>query len=84
MDYGTYLKQTIGNATRASRHYRPQSRFEGSRRQVRGKIIRLLATGPRDTEELLADLDDARARDILTEMVAEGLIAVTGRTSHLA
>jgi A/G-specific adenine glycosylase len=84
MDYGTHLKQTVGNIARASRHYRPQSRFEGSRRQVRGKIIRLLASGPRDTDELIADLHDPRAPGILTEMVSEGLVATSGRTSHLA
>lgn len=84
MDYGTFLKQTAGNATRASRHYRLQSRFEGSRRQLRGKIIKILTSGPRDTEELLADVNDPRAREVLAEIVSEGLVANSGATSHLA
>jgi A/G-specific adenine glycosylase len=42
MDYGTMLKKTRGNASRRSRHYIKQSKFEGSRRQIRGKILKLL------------------------------------------
>lgn len=42
MDYGTMLKKQYGNASRRSRHYKKQSRFEGSQRQKRGRILRLL------------------------------------------
>ena len=42
MDYGAMLKRTLGNLNRKSRHYSQQSRFEGSDRQMRGKILQLL------------------------------------------
>ena len=42
MDYGVMLKRTIGNLNRRSKHYSRQSRFEGSDRQLRGKILQLL------------------------------------------
>lgn len=42
MDYGVALKKLFGNPSRKSKHYTRQSRFEGSDRQIRGKIIKLL------------------------------------------
>lgn len=42
MDYGVHLKGTFPNPSRKSQHYRKQSRFSGSNRQIRGIIIRLL------------------------------------------
>jgi A/G-specific adenine glycosylase len=45
MDYGAMLKKKHGNASRRSVHYKKQSRFEGSKRQKRGKILRLLLQG---------------------------------------
>ncbi|MCX6781368.1 MAG: A/G-specific adenine glycosylase, partial [Candidatus Magasanikbacteria bacterium] len=42
MDYGTHLKKTQGNASKNSRHYVKQTRFEGSLRQVRGLILKTL------------------------------------------
>ena len=44
MDYGAYLKAEGYSLNKQSSHYRPQTRFEGSLRQVRGKIIRELLT----------------------------------------
>ena len=45
MDYGTHLKATVGNLNKASKHYAKQSAFKGSRRQLRGLIIRMLGDG---------------------------------------
>lgn len=42
MDYGSYLKSALPNPSRRSKHHTIQSRFEGSSRQVRGEIIRVL------------------------------------------
>lgn len=39
MDYGSYLKRTQLNPSRASKHYTRQSKFQGSNRQLRGKIL---------------------------------------------
>ena len=43
MDYGAMLgRETTQNPNRRSRHYHHQSRFAGSDRQLRGKILQLL------------------------------------------
>lgn len=42
MDYGAYLAKTEINPNRKSKHYSKQSKFEGSLRQVRGKILKIL------------------------------------------
>jgi len=42
MDYGTFLKKAHANPARKSAHHRRQSPFEGSVRQVRGAILRLI------------------------------------------
>ena len=42
MDYGTRLKKSSFNPNRRSAHYHRQSPFEGSNRQIRGTILRLL------------------------------------------
>lgn len=41
MDYGSMLKRTRVNPSRASKHHVKQSKFEGSDRQLRGQIIEL-------------------------------------------
>lgn len=42
MDYGVMLKKTVPNPSRKSAHYNKQSKFEGSDRQIRGMILKLL------------------------------------------
>ena len=44
MDYGVHIKKQYGNPSRRSKHYTKQARFEGSNRQIRGAIIKLLNT----------------------------------------
>ena len=46
MDYGSHLKKLHKNPSRQSAHYAKQSKFEGSQRQVRGAILRVLHAGP--------------------------------------
>jgi A/G-specific adenine glycosylase len=45
MDYGTYLKATVGNLSSKSVTHVPQKRFKGSEREVRGKILAFLSEG---------------------------------------
>lgn len=40
MDYGTYLKKEFGNHSRKSSSYATQSKFEGSFRQKRAKVLK--------------------------------------------
>lgn len=42
MDYGVMLKKTRPNPSRKSAHHTQQSKFEGSDRQVRGMVLKLL------------------------------------------
>lgn len=42
LDYGAYLKQTFPNPSRRSKHYTKQSKFEGSRRQKRAEVVRIV------------------------------------------
>lgn len=52
MDYGSLLKQTIGNPSRKSKTYIRQKPFSGSNRQVRGQILRLLLENPISSKDL--------------------------------
>ncbi|MDR0877360.1 MAG: A/G-specific adenine glycosylase [Treponema sp.] len=53
MDYGAGLKKITVNPSRRSAHYKQQSKFEGSFRQLRGKVIRtLVSEGPGSFEEI--------------------------------
>lgn len=74
MDYGSYLKATVGNLNTASKHYAKQSAFEGSRRQVRGAVLRMLDSGAKTIEDLRADISDKRLESVLQDLVKEGLI----------
>lgn len=74
MDYGTYLKQTIGNVSRASKAYTKQSPFHGSKRQLRGQVLRLLAVRAMSGSELVETLSDARTPGVLADLTAEHMI----------
>jgi len=42
MDYGVFIKKTEGNFNKLSKSYNKQSKFEGSKRQKRASILRLI------------------------------------------
>jgi A/G-specific adenine glycosylase len=47
LDYGAWLKKTVPNPSRRSKSHARQSKFEGSRRQKRAELVRIvLAAGP--------------------------------------
>jgi A/G-specific adenine glycosylase len=74
MDYGAYLKQKVGNNISASRSYHRQSPLRGSRREIRGQVLRLLAASPHSTSELQHAIIDERLPSVLADMQAEELI----------
>lgn len=82
MDYGTYLKRTVGNANVRSAHYKKQSVFAGSDRQIRGAILRLLgAKGKQTHEELTECLNtfaSQRVEEQLHQLQVEQLIRKQG------
>lgn len=87
LDYGAHLKRTVPNPTRRSRSYARQSRFEGSHRQLRALVLRLVldAGEAGATEEGLAAAVDrgqqlagrpplgvVAVRSVLGELAREG------------
>lgn len=78
MDYGSFLKTHIGNQNRRSKHYVKQSRFTGSRRQVRGKILKALLAGPATKQQLTDLIQDDRVDEVLAELSKEGLARQDG------
>lgn len=86
MDYGAQLKATLGNQNVRSRHYVKQARFAGSDRQLRGALLRALATGPQTEASLAAACSvftKERVRQQLHNLMREGMIERTKRTYHL-
>jgi A/G-specific adenine glycosylase len=78
MDYGTHIKQLHGNKSRASKSYTKQSPFHGSRRQVRGVVIRYLSTRGASLDELVAAEPDPRLPEVLADLVGEGMVRDDG------
>lgn len=77
MDYGSHLKATVGNRAQASKHYKKQSRFEGSLRQIRGQVIKVLLTSAKTREELSGKIADDRLVVVLDALESEGFIVQT-------
>jgi len=77
MDFGVMLKKNRSNPSRKSKHYVKQSPFKGSRREVRGKILRLLAS--KDVvsfKKILSEVSIEKdlLKSILDDLQKEGLI----------
>ncbi len=73
MDYGSVLKKLIPNPSRRSKHHTKQSRFDGSVRQVRGELLRLLSQGAMTRPELSTQLKSnaIHLETALTQLVKE-------------
>lgn len=85
MDYGVHLKREHGNQNHRSRHYTKQSPFEGSDRQVRGAILRLLAERSYTISEFMKKLtfEQRKILDQLESLKNEGLVVVKNRRCSL-
>jgi len=77
MDYGAFLKKTQPNPSRQSQHYRPQSPFLGSNREIRSKILKYILSYPHQSLETISE-SLAISKEIieknLTTMAKEGLL----------
>ncbi len=76
MDYGAHIKATVGNLSRRSKGYVKQSRFAGSRRAVRGQVLRLLTAGPLSRKEVRQVVTDERLDEVVEALQKERLISV--------
>ena len=82
MDCGALLKTTIQNPNRKSAHYRRQESFEGSRRQLRGKVLREILANPSIAESSLvkhAGQNPDIIREVLRQLQKEGFIKKSGK-----
>lgn len=78
MDYGTHLKQTVGNVSKSSASYAKQSKFEGSKRQIRGKLLRILAEEHHTKKQLKELIADERLDAVLEDLIKEGFVERKG------
>ena len=85
MDYGSHLKLAIGNAAQRSKHYTKQSKFVGSKRQIRGQILRTLSQDEYvSLKQLQRHITDERLQAVLSDLCSEGLIVGQNNLYHLA
>lgn len=77
MDYGSYLKSTGIKNNAKSKHYTKQSAFVGSKRQVRGAIMRELLKGPSTIAKITKNINKEKEtiQTVLEDLVKEGMIA---------
>lgn len=83
MDYGSYLKRKIGNHRDKSASYKKQSAFKGSKRQIRGYIIRSVSSAKKGVAvtSFLKQATFPLEREVLLEqleaLTKEGMIVKT-------
>jgi len=78
MDYGTGLRKRVANPSRRSSHHVRQSRFEGSDRQARGRVLRAVLARPGLGVAALrkaTGVSGARFRRVLTGLCDDGMVA---------
>lgn len=89
MDWGVHLKKNNPNPSRASKHHVQQSKFIGSKRQVRGAILRELTTAPLTEYQLFKKLGEpsplslTEFKTIISSLITEGFIEQKGKKLHL-
>lgn len=87
MDYGVMLKKNCINPSRLSKHHTKQSAFEGSDRQIRGMILKLLSQETVLNFEQFCDLiprEQQRIKCALDNLLKEGFIKNIQTTFTLA
>lgn len=78
MDYGTMLKKTVGNLSRNSTSYKKQSAFKGSRRELRGKVLKQLLETPKLSATKLSEYlsePSEKLLPVLDQLTRESIIA---------
>jgi len=82
MDYGVMEKKKFRNSDRKSIRYQRESSFQGSDRQIRGMILRILLEesqiSPLQLSQKLS-IDQERLKRITRALKEKGLIQTIGR-----
>jgi A/G-specific adenine glycosylase len=91
MDYGAIALKKIPNPNRKSAHYVRQTPFKGSKREVRGKIIKKLTEKKRLTyADLVRHITNQgkptskNLRTIVNQLAHEGFLAIKNSIVSLA
>lgn len=87
MDYGVMLRQLPQDPNMRSAHHRRQTPFQGSNRQVRGKILRTLVRNPAISKEgLISELgtDPLQVEQNLELLLQEGFLKKKGKSYVIA
>ncbi|KKT43477.1 MAG: A/G-specific adenine glycosylase [Candidatus Wolfebacteria bacterium GW2011_GWE2_44_13] len=87
MDYGSILGLKEDNANKRSAHYVKQSKFEGSLRQIRGKILKLVTNNKQVTrKELQKVLNETpeRIEEAIKGLEKDGMLIVKKNTIAIA
>ncbi|MFQ3620478.1 MAG: A/G-specific adenine glycosylase [Spirochaetales bacterium] len=87
MDYGAYIGKEVPNPNRRSKHFTKQSPFEGSYRQLRGKILSVLLASAsgislNDLNSRLTFSPEKTSR-ALRDLVKEGFVAEKEGKYHI-
>lgn len=80
MDYGVVLKKCYPNPSRASAHHVKQSVFQGSDRQIRGEILRMLLAESSLSISCVAErltVDVERVERIARQLMHDGFLYFT-------
>ncbi|MFO7869174.1 MAG: hypothetical protein R6U95_07745 [Bacteroidales bacterium] len=86
MDYGVNIKKTIKNYNVFSDKHTKQSKFEGSFRQKRARIVRLLLQESGVNEQAITEymqINKEVCLEILNSLVKDGLIEKKGERYHI-
>ena len=85
MDWGAALGRSAGNPNRRSAHYSRQSAFGGSRRELRGRVLRLLTKRRCLAIAELQELcPDERLAAVLADLEAERFLTRSGTLVRIA
>ena len=81
MDYGVYLKKHVGNLNKQTRAYQKQSKFSGSHRESRARVLRAVLDGKASLSGITKKLglEKQKVDQILKELVREKLIVKKSR-----
>lgn len=77
MDYGSFLKQSGIRINAKSTHYRKQTSFKGSMREVRSAVLHMIATsdkGVRENQFIGLPFSSSQIENALASLVSDGLI----------
>lgn len=90
MDYGVHLKQKLPGINAKSKQYARQSKFEGSKRQIRGLVIKILTEVQHINEDEILELIAMKLpnnahdpQNVLDDLASENIIKINNNVISL-